>query len=48
MIKNSNLSLMSFPLYSDVYMDHVNRKMAIDMLVCVGHSPDPALKTAKR
>lgn len=35
-----------FVSYSDVYMDHVNRKMSIDMLVSFT-CPKPAWKVAK-
>lgn len=37
-----SFSLLSADLLSDVYMDHINRKMAIDMLVSRAHCPPPA------
>jgi hypothetical protein len=32
------LSAFTYQLSSDVYMDHINRKMAIDMLVSISHA----------
>lgn len=40
-----SLTRFSFVSYSDVYMDHVNRKMSIDMLVSFTY-PNSAWKVA--